>query len=78
MLGKVKSETWLTAYIKKKKGSKQLMGGTGSVTYYECCNVRKHSNYIEHAEIFDRLVVSFDIQGVLNVTLVSMDDPEEY
>jgi len=40
--------------------------------------VRKHSNYIEHAEIFDRLVVSFDVQGVLNVTLVSMDDPEEY
>ena len=77
MLSKIPSKTWLEVYAMKKKASKSLVGQEGK-TSFEVAHVRKHSNYIEHAEIFDRLVVSFDCDGILNFTLISFEDPEEF
>lgn len=67
----------MQSYFRQMRAYKRIQGQTGSITQYEVAHVRKHKSYIEWAQISGNLVISYENDGLLAVTLINYEDGEE-
>ena len=79
-----KSETWKKAYFRKVLGVMKNMKAnyvdpnTGQASFqYEMAPIRAHSDIICQVDIFNNLVISLDNSGLICLSFINYDDPEE-
>ena len=83
-VSKRKKESWRDAYVRHVLWiSKNMKGGyidpkTGkSIFTYQMCPIRQHKEIIKQVEIFDNIVISLDEDGIISLSFISYEDPEE-